>query len=203
MAPETKAHLFEPFFTTKERGKGTGLGLSTAYGIVKQHEGSISILSEPDKGTTIQIYLPRYGEPAQAVQSNPSPSPSDVVVGGSETILVVEDNSMVREMTCQMLRRLGYRVISADSAETCFPLAEDFPDRIDLLLTDVVLPKKDGKEVFTMLSARRKNLKVVYMSGYASNTIVHHGVLEEGIRFLHKPLSYALLARTLREALDS
>ena len=203
MTAEAKEHLFEPFFTTKERGKGTGLGLSTAYGIVKQHGGSIALLSEPGKGTTIQIYLPCHLESAHAIASVSSSTASDAVAGGSETILVVEDNPMVREMACQMLKRLGYRVISADSAETCFPLVEGFSEKIDLLLTDVVLPGKNGKEVYTTLSARRKDLKVVFMSGYASNAIVDHGVLEEGIRFLRKPLSFVLLARTIREALDS
>jgi PAS domain S-box-containing protein len=202
MNPETLGHLFEPFFTTKEMGKGTGLGLSMVYGIVKQHRGSISVYSEPGKGTTLKIYLPRLdGANDAAARRSVAPS-ADVRERGGETILVVEDNDMVRSTACEMLRRLGYQVLAADSEQGCFQVSDSHDGSIDLLLTDVILSKSNGKEVYEKLRAKRTDLRVLYMSGYTSNVIVHHGVLDEGVYFIQKPLSLQLLSSKIREVLD-
>jgi CheY-like chemotaxis protein len=202
MTHEIQQRLFEPFFTTKERGKGTGLGLSMVYGIVKQHGGSISVYSEPGKGTTFKIYLPRV---LDAVDAEPGPRTTTAASArtrGGEMILVVDDNDMVRSTACEMLRRLGYRVLSADSAEGCYRVAESHDGPIALLLTDVVLSKSNGREVYRTLKEQRKDLKVVFMSGYTSNVVVHHGVVDEGVHFLPKPLSLQHLSAKVREALD-
>jgi PAS domain S-box-containing protein len=201
MTHEIQQRLFEPFFTTKERGKGTGLGLPMVYGIVKQHGGSISVYSEPGKGTTFKIYLPRVSDAVDVEPAARSGSASLRIRGG-ETILVVDDNDMVRSTACEMLRRLGYRVLSADSAEGCYRVAESHDGPIALLLTDVVLSKSNGREVFNTLRGQRKDLKVVYMSGYTSNVVVHHGAVDEGVHFLPKPLSLEQLSAKIREALD-
>jgi PAS domain S-box-containing protein len=202
MDSETQQRLFEPFFTTKERGKGTGLGLSMAYGIVKQHGGSISVYSEPGKGSTFTIYLPRIPETTDSDRiSHPHP-PADVRARRGETILVVEDNDMVRTTACEMLLGLGYRVLAADSAEGCYRVAASHEGKIDLLLTDVILSESNGKEVFSKLRLKLEDLKVVYMSGYTGNVIVHHGVVDEGIHFIQKPLSLPVLSSKIREVLD-
>jgi two-component system cell cycle sensor histidine kinase/response regulator CckA len=202
MDHETQQRLFEPFFTTKKGGGGSGLGLSMAYGIVKQHGGSISVASEPGKGTTFKIYLPRLLAPAPA-EANSQPYTRAPVRGlGGETILVVEDNDMVRSSVCEMLRRLGYRVLDADSAEGAYRVSESHDGMVDLLLTDVILAKSNGKEVFNHLRMRRDGLKVLYMSGYTSDVIVHHGVVDEGVHFIQKPLSMQLLSAKIREVLD-
>jgi PAS domain S-box-containing protein len=201
MSDEIQQRLFEPFFTTKERGKGTGLGLSMVYGIVKQHGGSISVYSEPGKGTTFKIYLPRVVDVVD-VEPGSRPPASSARASGGETILVVDDNDMVRSTACEMLRRLGYHVLSADGAEGCYRVADSYDGPIALLLTDVVLSKSNGREVYSTLKARRRNLKVVFMSGYTSNVVVHHGVVDEGVHFLPKPLSLHHLSAKIREALD-
>jgi CheY-like chemotaxis protein len=202
MTPETLGHLFEPFFTTKEMGKGTGLGLSMVYGIVKQHGGSISVYSEAGKGTTFKIYLPRLEAGVEA-GGRRSVTPAAGVRGkGGETVLVVEDNDMVRSTACEMLRRLGYQVLAADSEQGCYQVADSHDGAIDLLLTDVILSKSNGKEVYEKLRAKRAGLRVLYMSGYTSNVIVHHGVLDEGVHFIQKPLSLHLLSSKIREVLD-
>jgi PAS domain S-box-containing protein len=203
MKQETLGHLFEPFFTTKETGKGSGLGLSMVYGIVKQHGGSISVYSEPGKGSTFKIYLPRLDE-AVGSATRKSVAPSGDVRGdrGGETILVVEDNDMVRSTACEMLRRLGYQVLAADSEQGCYQVADSHDGLIDLLLTDVILSKSNGKEVYEKLRTKRTGMRVLYMSGYTSNVIVHHGVLDEGVHFIQKPLSLQLLSSKIREVLD-
>jgi two-component system cell cycle sensor histidine kinase/response regulator CckA len=201
MTHETQQRLFEPFFTTKGQGRGTGLGLSMVYGIVRQHGGSISVESEPGKGTTFKVYLPRALDAVGAVPASRS-MPSSARTRGGETILVVDDNDMVRSTACEMLRRLGYRVLSADSAEGCYRVAESHDGSIALLLTDVVLSKSNGREVFDTLKLERKGLKVVFMSGYTGNVVVHHGVVDEGVHFLPKPLSLELLSAKVRQALD-
>jgi PAS domain S-box-containing protein len=201
MTHEIQQRLFEPFFTTKENGKGTGLGLSMVYGIVKQHGGSISVYSELGKGTTFKVYLPRVLDIVDA-EPDSQATTSSARFSGGETILVVDDNDMVRSTACEMLRRLGYRVLSADSAEGCYRLADGHEGAIALLLTDVVLSKSNGREVFNTLKARRKDLKVVFMSGYTSDVVVHHGVVDEGVHFLPKPLSLQHLSEKIREALD-
>jgi PAS domain S-box-containing protein len=199
---ETRERMFEPFFTTKHGAKGTGLGLSMVYGIMKQHGGSISVTSEPGKGTTFKLYLPRVSGPAAVEARNQPHAPSSIPECRGETILVVEDNDMVRGTACEMLRRLGYRVLAADSAEGCYRVAEGQDVAIDLLLTDVVLARSNGKEVFERLRADRTNLKVLYMSGYTSDVIVHRGVVEEGVHFIGKPLSLRALSAKIREVLE-
>jgi two-component system cell cycle sensor histidine kinase/response regulator CckA len=203
MDPVTQESLFEPFFTTKERGKGTGLGLSTVYGIVKQHGGTVSAYSEPGKGSTFKVYLPRIVDSAATAASAASASSPETTTRGTETILVVEDNYLVRNLARDMLRSLGYRVLVADGAESCFQLTASYEGPIHLLLTDVVLPQLDGKQVFMRLRAKWPELKVLYMSGYTSNVIVHHGVLDAGVHFIQKPLSLQALSTKIRQVLDS
>ena len=202
MTPEVQRQLFEPFFTTKERGKGTGLGLSTVYGIVKQHGGVITAWSEPGRGSTFRIYLPAIpGAAAEAPARHPS-SPG-LVRGGSETVLVVEDDEMVRSVACDMLRRLGYQVLAAADGERGLEVAVTRSGSIDLLLTDVVLPRMNGKEIAIRLRELHPEIEVLYMSGYAADVIVHHGALDEGVHFIQKPLSLETLARKVREVLDA
>jgi two-component system cell cycle sensor histidine kinase/response regulator CckA len=199
MTAEVRRHLFEPFFTTKERGKGTGLGLSTVYGIVKQHGGAVGVYSEPGQGSTFRVYLPA-AEGAAAPPARP-PGPSIPRPGGKETVLVVEDSDAVRLVASDMLRRLGYTVLAAPDGERALSLAEA-GGRIDLLLTDVVLPGMNGKQVATRLRERRPGIRVLYMSGYAADVIVHHGAVDEGVAFVRKPLSFDGLARKVRSVLD-
>jgi PAS domain S-box-containing protein len=200
MTPEVKDHLFEPFFTTKEVGKGTGLGLSTAYGIVKQSRGNICAYSEPGRGTTFKIYLPRVDEPlkemSERVLRKESPR-------GNETILIVEDQEEVRKLTVQILRRQGYTVFEASHGEEAMRVAQGHAEEgIDLLLTDVVMPGMSGRELAEKLGFLLPKMKVLYMSGYTDDAIVRHGVLEEGVNCLQKPFTLDSLARKVREVLD-
>jgi len=197
MDRETRQHVFEPFFTTKEPGKGTGLGLSTVYGIVKQHGGSIWVYSEPGKGTTFKVYLARVSS-----QAEEPPKETESVVGGTETILLVEDDAAVRAIGCRNLEALGYTVLCASCAREAEQVAQARRGRIDLLLTDVVMPDRGGRELHQSLSADRPELKVLYMSGYTENAIVHRGVLDKDIAFLQKPFEPADLARKVRQVLD-
>lgn len=200
MDPVTLSRIFEPFFTTKTRGEGTGLGLSMVYGIVKQHGGNIWVYSEEGLGTSFKIHLPRSKETAD---SKAASSVSAVhAPQGTETILVVEDNEAVLEMVCQILQRQGYRAIKAENATHCIEVAKGCKEPIDLLLTDVVLPGINGRELFKRLITARSKLKVIYMSGYTDDTIAHHGILEEGINFIQKPFSMQSLAHKVREVLD-
>ncbi|NLH50478.1 MAG: PAS domain S-box protein [Myxococcales bacterium] len=198
MTPEVMQHLFEPFFTTKERGKGTGLGLSMIYGIVKQNNGFINVYSELNQGTSFKIYLP-----AVAVTSDqpPAPDPHDLPPG-SETILLVEDEEVVRGMVRQILEDHGYRVWLATTAEEAQALAFAAEPPLDLLFTDVVLPTLNGRQLFESLQVKWPALRVLYMSGYTENAIAHHGVVDEGVMFLQKPFSIASLLRKVREALE-
>ena len=195
----TKNRIFEPFFTTKEAGKGTGLGLSTVYGIVKQHGGGVEVYSEPGSGTTFKIYLPRV------LEELPAPEKKSVMEdwpGGTEHILVVEDDDILRDLTGTLLRRLGYEVVVAANGNEAQRLASEGAEPFALMMTDVVMPGLNGKEVAAALKARFPKLKVLFASGYTENVIVHHGVLEEGVHFLGKPYTPAQLARKIRDILD-
>jgi PAS domain S-box-containing protein len=195
---ETQTHIFEPFFTTKVMGRGTGLGLSMAYGIVKQSEGFIEVYSEPGHGTTFKIYLPRVEEPAETLSGKPTRA---ATLRGSETILLVEDDNQVRDLAGSVLTACGYTVLVAD-APAVVSQCEQHRGTIHLLLTDVVMPGSGGREVAKQVMARRPGIKVLYMSGYTTNAIVHHGVLDEGTSFLQKPFTPSSLAGKVREVLD-
>ncbi|MFP4284990.1 MAG: ATP-binding protein, partial [Desulfovermiculus sp.] len=199
MDPEMLGQVFDPFFTTKAKDKGTGLGLSTVYGIVKQSRGNIWVYSEPGKGTTFKIYLPRTEKAGSGKRPEPDREGCPL---GSETVLVVEDDESVRNIAVKNLIRLGYTVLSAASADEAYQLCLKRGAEIDLLLTDVVMLGMSGKELVDSLQQRGVNMKVVYMSGYTDNAIVHHGVLDHGINFLQKPFSPESLAGKIREALD-
>ena len=199
MEEQTIEHVFEPFFTTKELGRGTGLGLSTVYGIVKQHGGSISVYSEKGHGTVFKILMPRVS--TEGTTSN-RPVWSEKEVTGMETIMVVEDNETVRELTCVMLKRLGYRLLSARSAEQCIELVKSGQAPIDLLLTDVIMPGMRGRELFDLLRQASPTLKVLFMSGYAENEIGNHGVLDKEEHFIQKPFSVHALSEKVRSVLD-
>ncbi|TFH31702.1 MAG: response regulator [Deltaproteobacteria bacterium] len=198
MSEEVKAHIFEPFFTTKERGSGTGLGLATTYGAVKQSGGSIEVYSDVGKGTTFKIYLPRVEEEGKPEKN----APLQDLPGGAETVLLVEDEETVRDMCSRILGDLGYRVTQARSGAEAVAVAARTADRIDLLLTDIVMPGMSGKELATKLAPHHPEMKVLFMSGYTDDAIVHHGVLDEGVSFIGKPYTPLALARKVREVLD-
>ncbi len=199
MNAETQKHIFEPFFTTKEMGKGTGLGLSTVYGIIKQSGGNIWIYSEVGRGTTFKIYLPRVEEEVEAIK----PGAGDVgLPGRAETVLLVEDEEMVRRMTRGMLEMNGYRVIEASNGLEALMVCERHDGPIDLLLTDVVMPQMSGRELADRLATAHPEMRVLYMSGYTDDAIVQHGVLEAGTAFLEKPFTPQVLARKVRGVLD-
>ncbi|OLC07756.1 MAG: hypothetical protein AUH42_02935 [Gemmatimonadetes bacterium 13_1_40CM_70_11] len=199
MDAATQARIFEPFFTTKEKGKGTGLGLATVYGIVKQSGGWIWVYSEPGHGTTFKIYLPRVAEAAAPAAPSPAPPAS---VRGSETVLVVEDDEMIRHLVQRVLKANGYTVLVAASGRDAERVAGQHQGPIHLLMTDVVMPGMNGREVARRLAAARSGIRVLYLSGYTDDAIVHHGVLEPGIAFLQKPFTLAVLGRKVREVLD-
>jgi PAS domain S-box-containing protein len=198
MTPEAQEHLFEPFFTTKEPGKGTGLGLATVHGIVTRSGGSVSVHSEPGRGTSFKVYFPQAPAADTTIDVPERPAPPRP---GSETVLVVEDSRGLRDLTKRLLERRGYTVIVAANAEEASRLFEETPS-IDVLLTDVVMPGKSGPELIKRLAERRPTLKVLYMSGYTDEAIVQHNVLKPGIAFLHKPFTSDTLERKLREVLD-
>jgi signal transduction histidine kinase len=198
MAPEVRARIFEPYFTTKDVGKGTGLGLSTAYGIVRQSEGHISVSSELGLGTTFRIYLPRSEAPEQSVhQAGGEPMPD-----GTEHVLLVEDDPSVRRLSKELLTRLGYSVTEAASGRAGLALGSDDTRHFDLALCDVILGDMSGPAVAEALSALRPSIRVLYMSGYTDEAIVRTGVLDEGKPFLQKPFTPMQLAKKVREVLD-
>src|SRR5919108_635499 len=200
MDTNTRARIFEPFFTTKEKGKGTGLGLSTVYGIVKQSGGYIWPYSEPGRGTTFKIYLPRVEGPAEGpVARGEGPRPS----GGRETILLAEDDAILRPLTKGLLEKLGYQVLQAENAAQALAAARAHRAPIHLLVADVVMPGGSGRELAQQLAEIRPETRVLYVSGYTVDAIVHHGMLEPGLNFLQKPFNPDALARKVREVLDA
>ena len=199
MDTETQARIFEPFFTTKEKGKGTGLGLSTVYGIIKQSGGYILPQSELEKGTTFRIYLPRVEQPAETAGPVRVHSAQD---RASETVLLVEDEESVRQLVRETLEAKGYKVLEADHGAAALEIAERYNGPIDILITDVVMPGMNGREVSTQLCAAHPKTRVLYLSGYAEDAIVHEGVLDPGASFLQKPFGLQALARKVREVLD-
>ena len=198
MDAETKRRIFEPFFTTKEQGKGTGLGLATVYGMVKQAGGDIWVYSEPGQGTTFKLYFPRIAAP---VSEAPGGEVLESKAVGAETILVEEDDEAVRDLTVKILRQLGYTVLTAAGGEEAVAVSRKHPGEIALMLTDVVMPGMSGRTLADVLSKTRPKMRVVYLSGYTENTILHHGVLDPGVDFIPKPYSRDVLARKLREVL--
>jgi two-component system, cell cycle sensor histidine kinase and response regulator CckA len=196
MSDEVKAHIFEPFFTTKERGSGTGLGLAMTYGAVHQAGGSIEVYSELGTGTTFKIYLPRVEEEAGKPADDGMPAD---LPGGAETVLVVEDEEVVRNVCVRILERLGYRVLQASNGADAIVLAHGYGDRIDLLLTDVVMPGMNGSDLSAQLVLHRPEMKVLFTSGYTEDTIVRRAVLDDGVSFIGKPYSPGGLARKVRE----
>jgi PAS domain S-box-containing protein len=198
MDEETRRHIFEPFFTTKGVGKGTGLGLSSVQGIVAQSGGFIEVFSEPGGGTIFEIYLPRAEEEVAREVRIPEPLPA---LGGRETVLVVEDQAEVRDYVVAALKVYGYRIVQAGSANEALSLCEGEGKHIDLLLTDVVMPNAGGRELANRLEKLQPGLKVLFMSGYTDDVILHHGVLAEGVEFIHKPFRPEQLATKVREML--
>jgi len=199
MDVETQARIFEPFFTTKEQGKGTGLGLATVYGIVKQSDGYIWVYSQVNMGTIFKIYFPRSEEATEIVE----PSRGKVEIpSGSETILLAEDAEDFRQLVCTLLKKNGYTVLAANSSTEAVDLAEQCGKPIHLLLTDVVMPGISGRELAIRLTAKHPEIRVLYMSGYSGDLIIHHGVLQEGISLIEKPFTEEVLMRKLREILD-
>jgi CheY-like chemotaxis protein len=201
MTEEVKAHLFEPFFTTKEVGKGTGLGLATCFGIVKQSGGHIRAYSELGEGTTFKIYLPQTTGVAQPLVK---PEPLDVLAQGTETILLAEDEAMVRSLAGRALRQQGYTVLEAANGLEALRLAQSQREKvIHLLVTDMVMPQLGGAELASQLKSVRPGLKVLYMSGYTDSTIIRYGLPQAGVAFLQKPFSTQRLVRKVRDMLDT
>ena len=199
MAPETLAHIFEPFFTTKGIGEGTGLGLATVYGIVKQNNGYISVTSRPGLGTRFKIYLPRHADKAaHHRQKGPGPVPQ-----GHETILLVEDEPAILQITKKMLERQGYLVLAASTPGAAIHCAREYAGEIHLLMTDVVMPEMNGRDLAQNLFRLYPRIKCLFMSGYPANVIAPHGVLDQGVHFIQKPFVQRELSARIREALDS
>ncbi|MDZ7833518.1 MAG: PAS domain S-box protein [Desulfobacterales bacterium] len=199
MDKETLANLFEPFFTTKEIGKGTGLGMAMIYGIVKQHNGFINVDSEPGKGTTVKIYLPRHETEESALE--PAKEPTRQLPTGTETILIVEDEIPVLQMSRQILERLGYTVQTAGNPSAALQLFEAYNGTIHLLITDVIMPEMNGRDLASQMAMSRPGLKILYMSGYTADVIAHKGVIDEGVQFIQKPFSMQELAVKVRKAI--
>jgi CheY-like chemotaxis protein len=199
MTPEVRERAFEPFFTTKERGKGTGLGLSVVYGIVKQSGGNIWVYSEIRKGTTFKIYLPHVDEPLEDTKKEVL---KDELSRGNETVLVVEDGEKVRKLIVEILESQGYKILEASHGNDALLIYEKHNGPIDLILADLLMPGMSGPELAKSLKSLHPQMKVLYMSGYTDNAIVHHGILEKGMNYIQKPFTVNELARKVREVLD-
>jgi PAS domain S-box-containing protein len=197
MDAATRRRIFEPFFTTKERGKGTGLGLATVYGMVKQAGGDIWVYSEPAKGSTFKLYFPRVGE---GVSEAPTREPA--ALGGQETVLVVEDEKAVRDLTVKLLTQLGYQVLSAAGGKDALEISRAHPGEIALLVTDLVMPGMNGRQVAEALRVEKPRIHVLFVSGYTENTVLDRGVLDPGVDFLPKPFSRDVLGQKVREILS-
>jgi len=199
MDAEIQEHLFEPFFTTKDKDKGTGLGLATVYGTVKQHGGHIRADSEPDRGTTFKIYLPpSTRSPAAGQKASGTPSERR----GREIVLLVEDNEQVRNLACSMLEHQGYRVLAASSGKEALSILDRHAGPVNLLLTNVIMPGMNGRQLFERVSGLYPDVKVLYMSGYAHDVITQSGVVDVGLHFIQKPFSGRALTEKLRTVLD-
>jgi len=195
---ETRRHLFEPFYTTKAPGKGTGLGLATVYGIVKQNHGYINVRSAPGEGSTFTIHLPRCHAPVAL----PGTDGEESVEGGTETVLLVEDEAQILNLERKILELYGYRVLPARLPEEALELVERFPDPIHLVITDVVMPGLNGRELQVRVNALKPGARCLFVSGYTADVIAHQGVLDKSVQFLPKPFTITALARKVREVLD-
>jgi CheY-like chemotaxis protein len=200
MDEQTLAHIFEPFYTTKESGRGTGLGLSTVYGIVKQSGGYIWVYSELQQGTTFKIYLPRVD---QAVEETGPEKRPPAVMRGTETILLVEDDPQLRQLSSSVLAHCGYNVLTASSPEEGLAICRSNHRDLRLLVTDVVMPRINGRQLAEQVLKILPEMRVLYISGYTDNAIVHYGVLDGGLWFLPKPFTLSALVAKVREVLDS
>jgi CheY-like chemotaxis protein len=196
----TLDNIFEPFFTTKSENRGTGLGLSTVYGVVKQNNGFIDVYSEPGKGTTFKIYFPRQAGMSDKIEKKPTEIEH---VGGNEVVLLVEDEPGVREMSKAMLEELGYKVFAEGSPDAAIQRVEKHAGAFDLLITDVVMPGMNGRELERHLRMHYPDIKVLFMSGYTADVIAHRGVLDDGVQFIQKPFSMKGLGTKIRNIMDS
>jgi CheY-like chemotaxis protein len=200
MDVDTKEHIFEPFFTTKSPGKGTGLGLSTVYGIIKQSGGHIWLYSEKEQGTTFKVFLPRADDVSESRDSGPL---GHSVPKGDETILLVEDEVQVRNILTDMLKSQGYKLLVASNGPEALDIASTRNGKIHLMITDVVMPQMSGRELSELMARIRPEMRILYMSGYTDDAIVHHRLLDEGLNFIQKPFDTASVARKVRLVLDS
>ena len=200
MTNEIREHIFEPFFTTKDKGHGTGLGLSVVYGIVKQHGGEITCHSVPGKGTTFKIYLPKIDQPVEELKHE---TIADKDYHGNEVILLVEDDKEVREVLKLILKELGYLIVEASDSAEALKISGKYKDKIHLLLTDLILPGLNGRELSEKLAKKREDMKVLFISGYSDDVIAKHGMIDEGLSFLQKPFTASSLGKKIREVLEN